>query len=155
MEKTVFYKKQGRQYVAIGEYDPEFQQRMPYGSHLIVARKGCQTTKYNVEPAFVPAIAAGIYALDAITSKIYQAGELRSVNPLTEQQQKAYKKFYDTLDPVSSHHLTYGSAREAADAGVNELINQIQHLLQNPAVKTAYEHFMLMCKLATENQQQG
>ena len=46
--------------------------------------------------------------------------------------------------------LTWPSANEIAESATVAMQEELAELLKNPAVKTAYEHFLLMCKLATE-----
>ena len=58
-EKTIFYKKVGRRYVPVYEYDQTLMDALPKGSHLIQVYPGGQSTKYNVDPAYAPLIAAG------------------------------------------------------------------------------------------------
>jgi hypothetical protein len=149
---TTLYKKVGRKYVPVQQYDSEATDSLPYGSHLIVVRPGCKTTRLNVDTAFAPAIAAGIYAIDEISAQIVKAGELRShqAQKLTEDQLAALNAFLKTLSDTDRHYLTHGSAREAAQAGIDKMIEQMNSLLNKPAVKQAYEHFLLVSKLTME-----
>ena len=48
-----------------------------------------------------------------------------------------------------------GSTRDAVDAGVKAMAAEAQELLENPAVRKAYERFMLVCKLACEQKYEG
>ena len=153
--KTGIYRKVGRRYVEIGEYDPEYLDHVPNGVTMTVKRPGSQSTRYNVDPDIVPLLAAAIYCEDEISQAIYRAGELRPHNrSITPEQRAAFDAFLATMpeeDP-SRFMLTTGSAREAAEAGTQALVKEAEKLLSNESIKTAYEHFLLLCKLSvTEN----
>jgi hypothetical protein len=46
--------------------------------------------------------------------------------------------------------LIRSAARDGAEAAMNALISEAEKLLTNPAVKKAYEHFLLVCELTKE-----
>jgi len=56
-EKTIFYKKVGRRYVPVREYDRTLMDAFPAGAHLVICYPGGQSTRYNVNPAYAPMIA--------------------------------------------------------------------------------------------------
>jgi hypothetical protein len=92
-------------------------------------------------------IAAGRVAEDAICDAMRTASEMRPQRtPITEGQRRAWKKlakeFGDELCP-----LTYGSARDHAEAGVQAMQAEADKLMTNPAVRLAYEQFLLVCEL--------
>lgn len=153
MKHTGIYKKVGRRYVEIGEYDPEFMDHIPNGAMLVVKRPGSQSRRFNVDPAFVPMLAAGVYCEDQIAQAIVRAGELRPASKsITPEQRRAYDAFLATMPEEERFYLTHGSARDAAEAGVKALQEQAEELLSNESIKAAYEHFMLLCKLSAQNQ---
>lgn len=145
--KKIFYEKIGRRYVPVREYDSEINYGMPEGHHLIVVRPGSTSYRYNVDPAFAPLIAAGLYAEDTIASAIIDSSSLRpSHTPLTQEQIDAWKKLSEAFGE-SSHTLQCPSANDIARSAVTALQNEAQVLLSYPAVKNAYDEFMLICKL--------
>lgn len=149
--KTGIYKKVGRRYVEIGEYDPEYLDHVPNGVTMTVKRPGSQSTRYNVDPDLVPLLAAAVYCEDKISDAIYKASELRPHNrSITPEQREAFDRFLATMpeDDHSRFMLTHGSCREAAEAGTRALVEHAQELLANESIKQAYEHFMLLCKLS-------
>jgi hypothetical protein len=151
---TLIYKKVGRRYVEIGEYDNERHDYFPVGTTLTVKKKGSTLHRYNIDPALAPMIAAGYYAEDEISKTIMEASKLRvpeKERPLTEGQLKAWKKLAKEFGQ-ESYPLEYASYREAAEAGVNAMREEAEKMLTNPAVKKAYEHFMLVWKMTKENQ---
>jgi hypothetical protein len=151
MRSTGIYKKVGRRYVEIGEFDPEYLDHIPMGSSLWVKRKGSQSRRYNVDPDFVPMMAAGIYCEDEIARVIMRAGELRPISKsITLEQRRAYDAFLKTVPEEERFYLTHGSAREAAEEGVKALAEEAQKLLTNDSIRTAYEHFLLLCKLSAQ-----
>ena len=152
---TGIYKKVGRRYVEIGEYDQEMIDYVPNGTTMIVKRPGMTSRRYNVEPDILPLLAAGLYCEDEISRAIYEAGELRPHNrSITLAQREAFDRFLETMPEDDSNRfmMTVGSAREAAEAGTKALAAEAQKLLINDSVRAAYEHFLLLCKLSvTEN----
>ena len=152
---TGIYKKVGRRYVEIGEYDQEMIDYVPNGTTMIVKRPGMTSRRYNVEPDILPLLAAGLYCEDEISSAIHRASELRPANrSITLEQRAAFDRFLETMSEDDSNRfmMTVGSAREAAEAGTKALAAEAQKLLVNDSVRAAYEHFLLLCKLSvTEN----
>lgn len=149
--KTGIYKRVGRRYVEIGEYDPEYTEHVPNGVTMTVKRPGMQSTRYNVDPDIVPLLAASVYCEDQISQAIYRAGELRPHRQdITPAQRKAFDRFLATMPDDDSNRfmMTVGSAREAAEAGTQALIKEAEKLLANESIKDAYEHFLLLCKLS-------
>jgi hypothetical protein len=150
--KKVYYEKIGRRYKPVAEYDSNYIDSFPKGATLVVCRPGMSSRRYNVDIALAPLIAAGMYAEDAISNAVLKAGELRPVQSLiTDEQKEAYDKYLATLpDWPDRHYLTFGSAREAAEAGVKALQTEANKLLSNESVRKAYDHFLLMCKLTKD-----
>lgn len=157
MTKTAqtFYKKVGRRYQPVYEYDPDLVDGLPQGHFLLSVSPGSKGMRRIVEPAYAPMIAAGKYASERIAKEIVAAGQARPQPQqpvLTEQQQLAW----GALNAAFNNNLTmlqYPSAHEIAEAGVAEMITVANELLDHPSVKQAYEHFLLMCKLAVRAQE--
>ena len=93
-------------------------------------------------------IAAGQVAEDAICNAMIKASEMKPrQTPITPGQKKAWEKLAKEFgDELCA--LSYGSARDHAEAGVKAMVAEANKLMENPAVKKAYEHFMLVCKLS-------
>lgn len=149
MKKT-FYEKVGRRYVPVREYNDELMSSFPKGTHLVVSMPGRTMNRYDVDPAFAPLIAAGLYAEDAVIDAVYKASELRPTKePITEQQRAAWEKLGEAFgDKLAT--LERASARDVAEVGINKMIEEAEKLMTNPAVRKAYEHFLLVCKLSQE-----
>ena len=154
-KSTGIYKKVGRRYVEIGEYDQEMIDYVPNGTTMIVKRPGMTSRRYNVDPDILPLLAAAVYCEDQVSNAIYRAGELRPAGQkITPEQRAAFDRFLETMPEDDSNRfmMTVGSAREAAEAGTKALVAEAQKLLVNDSVRAAYEHFLLLCKLSvTEN----
>jgi len=151
MRHTGIYKKVGRRYVEIGEYDPERMDYIPNGTTMIVKRPSMQSIRYHVDPDILPLLAAGLYCEDEISSAIHRASELRpATRNITPEQRAAFDRFLATMDPDDPNRnmLSLGSCRDAAEAGTQALIKEAQKLLANDSIKQAYEHFLLLCKLS-------
>jgi hypothetical protein len=153
---TGIYKKVGRQYVEIGEYDQEMIDYIPNGTTMTVKRPGMTSRRYAVDPDIVPLLAASLYCEDEISQSIHRASELRpATRSITLEQRAAFDQFLATMDPDDPNRnmMTCGSCREAAEAGSQALVKEAQKLLTNESVKQAYEHFLLLCKLSVTEQQ--
>jgi hypothetical protein len=95
-------------------------------------------------------IAAGRVAEDAICDAMRTASEMRPQRtPITAGQKKAWEKLAKEFgDDLAT--LSMGSARDHAEAGVQAMQAEADKLMTNPAVKLAYEHFQMVCKLTAE-----
>ena len=147
MTKKIYYEKRGRRYRPVLENDNEFHAAMPQGNHLIMCYPGGRSTRYNVDPALAPMIAAGRVAEDRMCDAMRKASEMRpSRTPLTPGQQRAWKKLAKEFgDELATLNGT--SARDIAEAGLKAMQEEAQQLLANPAVRLAYEQFLLVCEL--------
>ena len=148
--KKIFYEKVGRRYIPVYEYDNCLLDSLPYGCHLIVCKPGETSRRYNIDPAFAPMIAAGLYAQNAISDSIVRASELRpSKLVITEEQRQAWealaKTFGDELCTLQGNSIS-----SISQAGVDAMMEEAKKLMNNDAVRRAYEHFLLMAKLAGE-----
>jgi hypothetical protein len=148
MTKTLFYKKVGRRYHPVAEYDNDLMDALPKGDHLLSVYPGGASRRYNVDPAYAPMIAAGRVAEDALCRAIQKASELRPrQKTLTPGQKAAWehlaREFGDDLCTLEGL-----SIRDCAEAGVKAMQNEADNLLKHPSVQLAYDHFMLVCKLS-------
>jgi hypothetical protein len=96
-------------------------------------------------------IAAGRVAEDRMSEAVRKASEMRPRrHPLTEKQQKAWANLNRALgDDV--YTIEVASAREIADAGLKAMQAEAEQLMTNPAVRLAYEQFLLVCELTKKN----
>lgn len=150
MTKKLFYEKVGRRYKPVSEYDNEYMDSFPKGSHLVMCYPGGQSRRFNIDPNYAAMIAAGRVAEDAMSRAISTASELRpQQTPLTEGQRKAWRILAEEFgDELAT--LNINSSRDIAEAGVKAMQLEVDKLLTNPAVKKAYEHFQLVCELTKE-----
>jgi hypothetical protein len=147
--KTVFYKKVGRRYEAVSEYDPALLDALPKGTHVVMCYPGGKSTRYNVDANYAAMIAAGRLAEDAISKSIMDASALRvpeKARPLTPGQKAAWDQLVLELGD-SARALEWASYREAAEAGVKAMQAEADKLMSCPAVRRAYDKFMLICQL--------
>ena len=154
MTKTVFYKKQGRRYVPVSEYDSELLDAFPKGTHIVMCYPGGQSTRYNIDPNYAAMIAAGRVAEDAVSKKLMEASELRMQRrdrerKLTEEEKAAWDNLVRVFGD-SAKQLEWPSARECAEAAVRAMQDEAQILMSNPSVKKAYERFLFVCELTKE-----
>jgi hypothetical protein len=148
--KEIFYKKVGRKYVPVSEYDSELLDAYTQGAHLVVVKPGSVSKKYNIDPSFAPMIAAGRYAEDAMAKVLSDASSARvSCREVTPEQQLAWDNLKASFGG-DLYYYEYPSTHEAIQAGVTAMQKEADKLLENPAVKKSYENFLLLCKLSKE-----
>ena len=150
MTKKIYYEKVGRKYVPVSEYNSDFLDSFARGTHLLMVYPGGQSRRLNIDPDYASLIAASRVAHDAMSKAIQAASELRPRRtPITEGQRKAWKKLAKELgDELCT--LQGPSAHDIAEAGIKALQAEANVLYCNPAVRKAYEHFILLCKLTKE-----
>lgn len=151
--KKIYYEKVGRKYVPVYEYDNQFLDAFPKGNHLVMVYPGGSSRKFNVDPNYAALIAAGRVAEDAISKRIMEISSLRPRNdrsPITPEQRKAWQHLSDLMGD-ERYALEWCSYREAAEEGVKAMMEEAEKLLTVPAVKKAFEHFLLVCELTKEN----
>lgn len=151
--KKIFYEKVGRRYKPVSEYDSNLMDAMWEGTHIVMCHPNGRSTRYNIDPAFAPMIAAGRFAEDAISRHIMDTSALRvsKAKVLTEHQRQCWEALQEALGEERLA-LEWCSYREAAEAGVVAMQQEADKLLSNPAVRQAYDHFMLLCELAKQEE---
>jgi len=149
--KKIFYEKVGRRYVPVQEYDEYLMDGLPYGNHMIMVYPGGQSTRYNVNPALAPMIAAMRVAEDKMSEAVRKASEMRPrKKELTVEQQRAWQRLNKSMgDDI--YTLEVSSSRDIAEAGLKAMQEEAEQLMTNPAVKLAYEQFLLVCELTKKS----
>ena len=154
MSKTIFYKKVGRRYEPVYEYDQTLMDSFPKGTHIVMCYPGGQSTRYNIDPNYAAMIAAGRVAEDAISKSIMAASALRVPErdkPLTPAQLKAWKALAKAFGK-EQYALEWCSYREAAEAGVKAMQEEAEKLMTNPTIRKSFERFVMLCELTRERQ---
>jgi hypothetical protein len=155
MKKTVFYKKVGRKYEPVAEYDQEHLDSFPKGTHLVMCYPGGSSRRFNIDPNYAAMIAAGRVAEDTISKALMRASDLRPKQaPLTEGQRTAWENLVNEFGP-DARTLEWPSAREAAEEAVKAMMEEADKLMKHESVRKAYDHFQLMCQLAKEKDETG
>ncbi len=148
--KKIFYEKVGRRYVPVSEYDSTLIDALPKGSHMIQVYPGGKSTRYNIDPNYAAMIAAGRIAEETVSREIMRASDLRPKSaPLTEKQKAAWENLVKEFGE-SARTLEWPSAREVAERAVEAMQTEADKLMKHPAVRRAYDQFMLVCKLTAE-----
>ena len=115
---------------------------------------GGQSRRYNIDPNYAAMIAAGRVAEDVISKKIMDASALRipeRQKPLTPEQKAAWEHLASTFGQ-EKYALEWCSYREAAEAGVNAMMEEAEKLMINPTVRKAFERFLMIAELTRERQ---
>jgi len=150
MSKTTFYKKVGRKYVAVSEYDSELREAYQKGSHLVTIEPGSTYTLYNIDPNYAALIAASITAKNKMVEALMTASGLKvKQKTLTHEQAQAYINFKKSMGD-NFYSLYTDSAGNIVDAGLEVLYQEANKLLDNPSVKNAYEQFLMVAKLTKD-----
>jgi hypothetical protein len=150
--KKVYYVKEGRRYVPVAEYDNDLIDSFHKGTHLVMVYPGGSSRRYNIDPNYAAMIAAGRVAEDAVCRAMVDASELRPTRtPITPGQKKAWEKLAKEMgDELCTLHGA--SVRDCAEAGIQAMQAEADKLMQNEAVRKAYEQFLLVCELTKGNQ---
>jgi hypothetical protein len=145
-----FYKKVGRRYKPVYEYDPIFAEGLPLGSHLVHVRPNGQSYRYHVDPDSVAMLAASIHAKEILVSALNKAVAYRPKSePITEEQREAWDRFINVMGE-DGRVLQGVSMHDIAEEAVKVLESEAEKLLNNPTVRKSYDHFMTVTKLSKE-----
>ena len=148
--KKIFYEKVGRKYVPVHEYDSDLLDSFPQGAHLVMSYPGGSSRRHNIDPDYAAMIAAGRVAEEAMCQAMQKASELRPQRkPVTPAQQRAWRKLAKEFgDELCT--LRGASTHDIVEAGLQAMQTEADRLMQNTAVKMAYDNFLLVCKLAAK-----
>lgn len=150
--KKVFYEKVGRRYVPVSEYNSDLLGSLPKGTHLISCYPGGSSTRYNVDPAFAPLIAASRVAERTMADCIVEASKMQpSQTPITQEQADAWRALARAFD-TDMYTLNRRSANDIAEDAMTALQQEADKLLKNPAVRAAYDQFILVCELTKNSE---
>ena len=149
--KKIYYEKQGRKYVPVAEYDNQFLDSFPKGTHLVMCYPGGSSRRFNIDPNYAAMIAAGRVAEDAISKAVVKASEMRpQKTPITEKQRKAWENLSKAFGN-ERYYIEIPSAREIAEEGVKAMMTEAEQLLENPSVRKAFERFQMVCQLTKDH----
>ena len=151
--KEIFYKKVGRRYVPVYEYDQDLLDAFPKGNHLVMCYPGGQSRRFNIDPNYAALIAAGRVAEQPMRDAIRKASEMHQSNEqaLTNEQLAAWENFVEVMGD-RGRYVHYRSVHDIAEAGLKALEEEAAKLMTHPAVRDAYEQFQLVCKLVKDKQ---
>ena len=150
MKKT-YYEKRGRRYVPVAEYNNDWMDSFPEGTHLIICYPGGVSRRYRIDPNYAAMIAAGRVAEDAICTAMVKADEVQPPRrAMTEAEQDAWNNLIAVWGD-EARSLRGSAMRDVAEAGVKAMMAEADKLMKHEAVRKSYEHFQLMCKMVKEN----
>lgn len=148
--KKIYYEKKGRRYVPVAEYDSDYLDSFPKGTHLVMCYPGGSSRRFNIDPNYAAMIAAGRVAEDAICTAMIKADEVRpSRKALTEAEHAAWMNLIEVWGD-EARSLRRPAIRDIAEAAVWAMQTEADKLMQHEAVRRAYEQFLLVCELTRE-----
>lgn len=148
--KKIYYEKVGRRYKPVAEYDSNYMDSFPKGTHLVMCYPGGSSRRFNIDPNYAAMIAAGRVAEDAMSQAVVKASEMRPHrSPITEKQRKAWENLTKSFGD-ERYYIEIPSAREIAEEGVKAMMVEAEKLLNNPSVRKSFERFLLVCELTRE-----
>lgn len=151
MKKT-YYEKIGRKYIPVREYDSDLMDSYSEGAHLVVCKPGVVSKKYNIDPNYAAMLAASHSAKDAICKAIIRASEYKpSKEPLTPGQAQAWNQLKKEFGGVM-YGLQGVSIHDCVEAGIKAMMEEADKLMQNPAAKNAFEHFITVAALSKKQE---
>ena len=120
--KEIFYKKVGRKYVPVQEYDSELLCSLAYGFHLVHVREGWTSYLHKIDPADAAVLAACGKLRDAMLAAMQKAAELELIPDLKNSKKytKAYKEFDDKVKNTVAGRIVgrYNSRADLVDAAI-------------------------------------
>ena len=150
--KKIFYEKIGSRYRPVAEYDNEFLDSFPKGTHLVSVYPGGSSRHFNIDPNYAAMIAAGRVAEDAICTAMIKADETQPPRrAMTQQEADAWNNLIAVWGD-EARILRRPAIRDVAAAGVKAMMAEADQLMQNESVRKAYDHFLLMCELVKERE---
>ena len=151
--KKIFYEKVGRgRYIPVAEYDRDYMDSFPKGNHLVMCHPGGKSIRYHIDPNYAAMIAASVFAEDAVWESIIESQKLKpQQEPITEHQQKLWRELAESFNR-DDYPLIRPAAVDAGRAAVKAMMEEADKLMTNPAVRKAFEQFMLICELTKDHE---
>ena len=146
MRDTILYEKVGDEFVPV-RYWNETINSFPKGEHLVIAGDNAIIRTYNIDPGYVELIAAGKHFHSHLVDELIEAGSHKLNNfELTEEQEEAWANLNRLLNQDAA--LQIESYSTIADKAVSKLESKLKPYLNNPAVKQAYNNYIMVLRLA-------
>jgi hypothetical protein len=126
--REVLYVKRGRRYKAVSEYDSLAMDAMPEGSHLVVVTPGCKSTRFRVDPAQAPLLAAFYAHRETLLKVLMDASKskLDTNRHPSAKERKAWKAWAEVMGEDATMCMTGPSAMDILEALEKSLIAHCQ-----------------------------
>lgn len=148
-----YFKKNGRKYepVCFEAFDRDV---FPYNASTLIVRHDSSTYyRYNIEPDAAQYVAGGLVLREMVADILVEMNKLydKDHDALTPEQLEAYENFNKALNRTT---YMYGkSIYEISDEICKKVTNVMIEKHKNPAVREAYEHYLMMVKLSEDNKE--
>lgn len=147
-QRETYYRKVGRRYVPAFELDPTLTDALPIGVHLQVVRPNGMSRRYNVDPNFAAILAAAMLLEDRLVDIIFNAINRLKIDG-AYRDVELERELNDVLNRILERGSVayYASGCDVTREVLDVIARKASELMDNPAIKEAYDHFLLTCKL--------
>jgi len=154
---TTYYEKVNGEFVPVLEYNSYLMDALPEGHHLISVDGHLTVRRRDINPDFATVHAAMVIAEEEITkllANIYRMNEGRV--KLTEEENELWTQLSKAL-VNSEFSVVRKSPADIAREISAKVVEKAEELRKIPAVKEAWDHYLLVATLAKNNKppQQG
>lgn len=152
MMEKIYYIKEGKRYKPVSYYDSDMCHSFPEGSSIVTIAGNGSYTRYGIDPALAPMIAAGMFAKDDMIKVVREAGEARLRETTVTAEEAAA---WDNLKHImgdTRYFIQYPAAQDVVAAGLAAMQHEANKMLDHPTVKAAYEQFLMVCELTKEQE---
>lgn len=151
--ETVFYQKNGDEYVPAKYYDSAVLNSVPVGATLLVKQDGCTMIRQKINPDNAPLLAAMMASKESMRNAVLQAGTgSPKLPPLTKQQAKDWQNLINKHKGVFNC-IQYNGLDDIIQSGLDHLQEQVKRAHETPVVKDAWDQYRFAMALSLTEQE--
>lgn len=151
--KQTYYRKNGDNYepvyFEVGERDV-----YPYNSNILIVRHDSVTYhRHDIDPDVAHYVAGGLVLRELVSNVLSEMNKLydKDHDSLTPEQLEAYENLNKALKRTT--YMYNKSIYDISDEICKKVTNVMIEKHKNPAVREAYEHYLMMVKLSEDNKE--
>lgn len=119
---TAIYKKHGRRYKEIGNYEPEAYDTYPHGAHLVISRPGSRLTRFSINPDHAALLAAAEDMREAMIQAMRDASMPRISEKAKAAHKRGWAAYIAAVGREDMLTVTGASAQDCVQAGIDVLM---------------------------------